>query len=119
MAHRVKRLLFSEIGPKKKPLPRELEFLKGFPFYAIAEHKINGRLQRRIEFLPNGLQRLIKFAIPKKLENQKRKLAIENMKLEEQLKNLKLEYNLKYKNLQDEYNKEIKQKEMQLYVKPI
>jgi len=107
MAHLTKRFLFSEFGPKRKPLPHGLEFLGGLRFYAITEHRINGRAQRRIEFLPNGLKSLIRVAVPKRLEIQNRKLTDENRLLQTQLQNL----DLKYKDLKEQYYKEIKQKQ--------
>lgn len=55
----VKRFLKKEFGPRKKQLPKSLDFLSSINFHAIVEDDSSGRTVRTIEVKPTTLKRLI------------------------------------------------------------
>lgn len=62
MAIKVRRYRRKTFSSKKKKLSESLQYLKGIPFYAIAEHKEGNKKEVFIEFLPRSIERIIKKA---------------------------------------------------------
>lgn len=56
----LRRTLKSEFGPRKNPLPQNLEFLQEIPFYAVTACKPpnSDSIQTRIEILPASLRKM-------------------------------------------------------------
>lgn len=59
MAKKPKKYLKSDYSPRKKSLPKALEFLDGFNFHAIIEDTSGANIKRLIEVKPVSLRRLI------------------------------------------------------------
>lgn len=87
---RVKRSHRSEFGPRKNPLPSELEFLKDVPFHSVAEHTAHGSRQVRIEFTIRSLRPIVeKFHRAQEIEEENESLRARLGYLENMVENLK------------------------------
>ena len=91
MSAKVRRYLKSKPGVKRKMFfeKRNLEFLKGVPFFAIAEHKQGGKTEIFIEFKPRSIKNIIiKAKAFRKLNNDLQEIQRENNELKWTLKRL-------------------------------
>lgn len=76
----LKRTYKRDFGVRKNPLPKELEFLSGVPFYAITECLLpdSGQRQERVEILPDNLKKLAKsYKSEIELKKEKRRITRE------------------------------------------
>ncbi|TAL64726.1 MAG: hypothetical protein EPN88_10525 [Bacteroidetes bacterium] len=82
MTTRKIRHLKSDFGPRKLPLPKGLEFLKGFNFYAIIEDNSGSRKKRLIEVHSSSLKKYIENVSELKNQLSNNEHEIESITLE-------------------------------------